>query len=323
MLRIGCLGAARITPKAVIEPTRALAGVAVTAVAARDRDRAHAFAAEHGVPAVADDYAALIDRDDVDLVYNALPLNLHATWSIRALHAGKHVLCEKPFAMSLSEAEAVLETAQPTGRRVIEAFHHRYHPTFGVFLDWLAQGRIGTVNALEATFAVPIPDRGGAEIRHRLETGGGAFRDLGCYTLAWALSAFAGEPVSVTADAVRTPAGVDETLAAQLTFAGGETARLHASMALAETPRAHLQVTGTEGAIVFANPLAPQLGSRLVLQTVAGETVAPDDRSPTYLHQLRAVIDGLTTGTPLPTEGDAILRQQRVLDRILAAAETG
>lgn len=318
-LAIGCLGAARITPPALVWPAKVRGDVRLVAVAAREEARAAAFAERHGFARAFGDYAALIADPEVTLVYNALPVNLHAPWTIKALEAGKHVLCEKPFAMSLAEAEVVDAAARAAGRRVIEAFHHRYHPTFAAYLALLP--RIGRLRRFEASFTAPIPDRDGAEIRHLPETGGGAFMDLGCYCLAWLLASTPGEPTRIEAEAVRTARGVDESLTARLAFEDGLDATLTASMAPDASRGAWLSAEGEAGTIRFLNPLAPQMGSRLTIATDAGEQdLSPDDRLATYHYQLGAVAAALRTGEPLPTEGAAILRQQRLLDALYRAA---
>src|SRR3954468_11300116 len=127
-LRIGVLGAARITPTALVRPAGRVPDVVVSAVAARDPLRAKAFADKHSIPRVVPDYAALVADPDVDAIYNPLPNGLHAQWTERALAAGKHVLCEKPFAANADEARRVLAAQEGTGLVVLEAFHYRYHP---------------------------------------------------------------------------------------------------------------------------------------------------------------------------------------------------
>src|SRR5437868_7369760 len=127
-VRIGCLGAARIAPAALVKPASAADDAEATAVAARDPARARAFAAKHGIPVVHDSYDAMLADPDIDAVYNPLPHGLHAQWTIKALEAGKHVLCEKPFTANAAEAERVAAVADRTGLVVMEAFHYRYHP---------------------------------------------------------------------------------------------------------------------------------------------------------------------------------------------------
>jgi predicted dehydrogenase len=125
---MGTLGAARITPAAPIKPARQVPEVTVTAVAARDPARARQFAARHGIAAVHDSYEALLADPDVDAVYNPLPNSLHAPWTLRAIAAGKHVLCEKPFTSNEAEAAEVADAARSAGLVVMEAFHYRHHP---------------------------------------------------------------------------------------------------------------------------------------------------------------------------------------------------
>src|SRR5882672_9684205 len=127
-LRIGVLGAARIVPAALIRPARKVSGVTVAAVAARDADRARAFANRHGIPATQPDYRALIEDPALDAIYVPLPNGLHAEWTLAALAAGKHVLCEKPLTSNADQAGQVATAAAGSGLVVMEAFHYRYHP---------------------------------------------------------------------------------------------------------------------------------------------------------------------------------------------------
>lgn len=319
-MRIGCLGAARIVPKALVHPAQVRADAVLQIVGARDGARAQAFADCHGFLAAAEGYEAVVHHPEVDLVYIALPASEHAKWSLRAISAGKHVLCEKPFAMNLDEARAVVEAARAQGVRVIEAFHHRHHPAFGKMLEWVRDGRIGSIRSLDAHFDVGIAAKEGAEIRHRPDTGGGAFMDLGCYPLAWALSVFDAAPLTVEAQARLTPLGVDEMMTATLNFPGDATARLTCSMVEGTPFSARLRVQGTDGVIDFDNPLAPHTGGRLTL-TIGGQSVdEPLSRLTTYSYQLSAVLDALASGAALPHEGEEVMRQQSALDAVYAAA---
>jgi predicted dehydrogenase len=318
-LRIGLLGAAGITPRAVIEPASVMPAVDLTAVAARDHQRASAFAQQHGIATVCDSYDALINHPDIDLIYNPLPASEHALWCIRALHAGKHVLCEKPFAMNSEEASAILSAAKSSGKRVIEAFHYRYHPAFKTCMHWVRSGSIGQITDVQAVLDVHIPyDEN--EIRHRQDTGGGAMMDLGCYPVSWALMLIDAELVDVSAEATISQGGVDESMRGELTFADNTVARLSCTMHTDTQFKAELTVTGSEGEIVFRNPLAPQHGAALTLSTRARSETAAINPISTYTWQLAALVNALESGEPLPTEGEAILRQQDTLDRLYAAA---
>ena len=319
-MRIGCLGAARITPGAIVHPVRVRSGAVLQSVAARDEVRARAFAETHGFRRHDASYEALVGADDIDVVYNALPINLHAEWSIRALQAGKHVICEKPFAMNAREAAQVLAVARSAGKRVIEAFHYRYHPGFLQALAWVDAGEIGLISSIDAEFNVAIDDRGGTEIRHLPETGGGAFMDLGCYPLSWVLHLLRTRPVHIDAKASLTSRGVDGSMRTVLTFPGAVKATLAASMAPGEAFSARLHVKGSKGEILFVNPLAPHHGGSLTLMAGSKRLSPRVSRISTYTWQLDTILFALEAQVPVPTEGDAIIMQQEVLDGVYAAA---
>ena len=316
-LRAGILGAARIAPAALIAPARASNAVSVEAVAARDTGRAEEFARVHSIARVLPGYMALVSDPDIDLVYNALPISEHARWSEAALRCGKHVLCEKPLAMNANEAQRILD-ASSADARLIEAFHCRYHPAYETLSQWLQEPRCGAVTSISAHFNVGIADDG-SDIRYRPELGGGAMMDLGCYPLMWALFVMGVEPVAVEASARMTASGVDESMHATLHFDSGARADLSCSMAAQESFANQLSVMSEHTRIDFDNPLLPQDG-RLARRVANQVDVATLDSATTYEHQLASVAAALLNNTALPTEGDALIRQQRTLDRIYEAA---
>ena len=154
MMNIGLLGASRIARGAVIAPAAQMDDVAVASIAARDPARARAYAEAHGIANVADDYAALIADDDVNAVYVGLPPADHCRWSIAALRAGKHVLCEKPFAMNAAEAVEMVAAARDSGCVLLEAYHYRFHPAFAAALNMVRA--LGEVQSMRAHFNTPI-----------------------------------------------------------------------------------------------------------------------------------------------------------------------
>lgn len=318
-MKIGLLGAARITPLAMVAPARVIPTAVLEGVAARDAARARAFARQHAIHRVFDDYESLVSSPDVAVVYNALPVNLHAAWSIAALRRGKHVICEKPLAMNADEVVAMQAAAADHGVRLFEAFHYRFHPAFDALLAWLCEGRIGRVVSIDAHFDAPIPDDG-REIRHRPETGGGAMMDLGCYPLSWILEIAEDIPETVTASATLTASGVDESMHARLSFANGLEATLTTSMATDRAVSSALRVVGDRGMIEFDNPLAPHAGASLRLTDDRGTERAPINRISTYTHQLAAILDAVSQGSPVSMEGRTVLRQQRAIDAVYEAA---
>src|SRR5262245_20267430 len=226
-LRIGTLGAARITPAALIKPARNSTEAEVVAVAARDRSRAQAFASKHGIPQVCDSYNALVSAPDIDAVYNPLPNGLHAEWTIAALEAGKHVLCEKPFTANAKQAEDVAAVADRTGRVVMEAFHWRYHPLAQRMVDIVESGELGATQRIETALCFPLPKF--SDIRYQYDLAGGALMDVGTYTVHMARVLGREEPEVVSAEPkLRTP-DVDRAMRAELAFPSGHTARITCS----------------------------------------------------------------------------------------------
>ena len=321
-MKIGMLGAALITPAAIIKPAETEPDAVLQGIAARDPARAKSYAQKHSIQQVFNTYDELVHSPEIDLVYNALPISQHAKWTIKALQAGKHVLCEKPLAMNAAEAEGMLAAAKSSGARLIEAFHYRYHPAFEIFLDWASNKSIGDIRSIRAHFNVGLVDDGN-NIRFDPKLGGGAMMDLGCYPISWTLATMRSEPVECSAQAVLTAKGVDESMTAELRFASGAHAELSASMAENLPPSCEIHVVGERGEVHFNNPLAPQYGSTLT-RTIDGQTgEATIDSSTTYANQLTAVIRALENGRPLPTEGDALLTQQRTLDAVYESAGLG
>ncbi len=320
-LRFGILGAARIAPKALTMPAQAIDSIELTRVAARDTARAEAFAAEHGVGGVSDDYDALLAADDVDVVYNPLPMHLHAEWTIKALRAGKHVLCEKPFASNADEAREMVRVAEETGMVLGEAFHHRYHPLFVRLLDLVAAGTIGDVTRVEASFNITI---GKPDIRWDYASSGGSLMDLGCYPLIWARHIVqaqhpGAEPTVSAAGAIEEPEHIDASSWAELEFPGGATARIESSM-IEPDHEVSLSVIGTEGSIDVDNPIAPQKGNSLTVNTAGGQTKGKIAGGTTYEHMLRVFCDHIIHGVDFPTMAADSIANMEAIDAIYIAA---
>jgi len=316
--KIGLLGAARITPPALIVPAGENASAHVTAIAARETSRAQAFAKEHKIPQVFDNYQALIDDPDIDLVYNALPASLHHPWTLKALDAGKHVLCEKPVALDSVQARAMVEHAKSRGRLMIEAFHYRYHPLIQKVIELLESGAIGKVKDLEGIFNVSIQDT--SDIRYQKALGGGALMDLGCYPVHWLRTCMGEEPEVVSASARTTDSGVDVSLQGEFCFAEGVTGRVACSMAPDQKMVNSLKIEGTEGSMDVINPLVPQHGYKLTVQNKSGiEDIRVEGRS-TYQHQLDAVIDLLQGKGTQITGGEDCINNMSAIESLYRAA---
>jgi len=316
-IRIGVLGAARIAPTAVIRPARHVADAEVVAVAARDRDRATEFAAKHGVPRVVSSYDELVTDPDIDAVYNPLPNGLHGRWTMAALGAGKHVLCEKPFTANASEARAVA-AAVPAGVVVMEAFHYRYHPVFLRARQLLDEGAVGTVQRIETWLCFPLPRF--SDIRYNLELAGGAAMDAGCYAIHMARHLAGTEPEVVSAHAKLRSPGVDRAMEAELRFDQGTTARITCSMWSRRLLHVSFRVTGVAGELRVFNPVGPNIYHRLVLRRRGSRTVEHLSRRPTYDFQLEAFCRAVAGGeAPITGTADAIANME-VIDAVYRAA---
>jgi len=317
-LRFGILGAARIAPAALIRPAAHVPEATVLAVAARDPDKAARFARKRGVPRVAVSYQALLDDPDVDAIYNPLPNGLHAEWTIKALAAGKHVLCEKPFTANAAEAEEVAAAAERSGLVVMEAFHYRYHPLAKRALEIVQSGEIGGLRRVEAAFCFPLPRF--SDIRYQLDLAGGATMDAGCYAIHMA-RVFGGEEPEVTsATAKLHGAQVDRAMTAELRFPAGHTGRITASMWSSSLLRITARVWGDQGQLALLNPLAPQMWHRLSV-TAGGRTrVEHLPRRHTYEYQLEAFCAAVADGSPTLTPPSDSIANMRVIDAVYRAA---
>lgn len=315
-IRIGILGAAKIAPPVVINPSKDNPDFEVVAVAARDPERAKAYAAEHGIPQVAKDYDALVRHGDVDLVYNALPPAGHAEWSIAALEAGKNVLCEKPFAMSAAQVKRMKDAAERTGRILVEAFHYRHHAVMHRAVAILRSGEIGAIESAEAFFDVPIPYRDG-ELRWIREQGGGALMDLGCYPIHCLRSLIGAEPAVLSASC-EMEHEVDVTTSATLDFEGVP-AKLNTSMK-PQRFGATATIRGTKGTLEIQNFVAPQMGCRFTVTVDGKVREEPTAGAATYVAQLAELGDVLLRGKAPLISLDSSLANMAAIDAVYAKA---
>jgi predicted dehydrogenase len=318
-VRFGVLGAARIAPAAVVGPASKLDRCSVVAVAARDAQRAARFASKHAIARSTASYDELVGLEDINAVYIGLPASLHAQWSMAALRAGKHVLCEKPFTTSAEEAEQIVTLASERGLVLCEAFHYAYHPLAKRMREICTSGAIGELQALEGRFYAPIGDT--QDIRYDLALGGGATMDLGCYPIHWMRSVTGMEPDVISAKATERPPGVDEVMTAELRFPGGIHAQIDCSMTKEGGFSVYLDIRGSEGALHVTNLIAPGLGYELKWHNAAGEfdeTVEADGS--TFDYQMREFVAAVLDEKPMPTGGQDAIENMRVIDAVYRAA---
>jgi len=317
-LRIGILGCARIAPLALVGPARRHPDALVASVASRAPERARRFAGRHGIPRAHADYASLLDDPAIEAVYVPLPNALHASWTIRALEAGKHVLCEKPLASNADEAERMAEAAQRSGRVLMEAFHYRYHPLADRVLDVLASGELGRLRHVEAGLCIPLPWP--RDIRFDFALGGGALMDTGCYAVSWVRTLAGAEPEVLNARAWLLSAQVDRAFEAALRFPGDVSGRVVCSLLSKRLLGAWLSVRCDQGRLRVLNPVMPQLFHRLVVDGPGGRRVERVPGPGSYDGQLAAFVRAARGGAPPPTDGREGVRNMRVVDALYRAA---
>jgi predicted dehydrogenase len=319
-MRIGLLGASRIAPRAIIEPAGELANVEVAAVAARDVSRAESFAAAHRIPRVHSTYEQLVNDGSLDAVYIGLPATLHAKWSIAALEAGRHVLCEKPFAANADQARTMVGTADRSGRHLVEAFHWRYHPLADMMIE--LSSKISPLVNGDGRFEMQSSAKG--NIRFDLSLGGGATMDLGCYVIHWLRTLSAEEPEVMEAHATEGPAGVDVSMRSALTFPSGMNALLSCSMAGSATTffdACLLHLQGRGGELTVHNPMAPQFGHKLTAH-VADEGKIDEvlTAQSSYFYQLQAFVSIIEGQSEALTGGADSIANMAVIDAIYRAS---
>ena len=315
-VRWGFLSTARINRR-LLAAAEKTDGAEVVAVASRDSDRAEAYAVEHGISRSHGSYEALLEDSEVDAVYISLPNSLHVEWSVRALAAGKHVLCEKPLTRSPEETEYAFEAADRAGRILMEAFMWRHSPQTAKLVQLVEGGVIGELQLVRATFSFPLEGR--RNIRLDPDLGGGALMDVGAYCVS-AARLLAGEPVRVYGEQVIGDSGVDVLFTGMLRFPRGVLAEIDAGMYLPR--RDGLEAVGTEGSLVISDPW---LAQRLVLHLRRGESreeiaLPPADPYRLELENMCAAIGG--EAKPLLGREDAV-GQARALDALYQSADEG
>jgi predicted dehydrogenase len=322
-VRWGILSTADIGMTKVTPAIQMAENCDVVAIASRDSARAAAAAAELGVPAAYGTYEELLAADDVDAVYIPLPNDLHAEWTGKAAAAGKHVLCEKPLALSAAEAEEMDHACEQAGVKLGEAFMYRHHPTWVEAVRLVRNGAIGDLQGVQSWFSYYNDDP--ENIRNRLENGGGAIMDIGCYNINASRMLFAAEPVRIEAAVRRDPAmGIDTLSSAVLEFPGGGQATFTCSIQSEDYQRVH--IVGTAGRIEIEIPfnIPPDRETRIFVTAAGAPPVAPATETlvfpaeDQYTIQARLFARSILDDTPVPVPTSDAIANMKVIDAILA-----
>jgi predicted dehydrogenase len=323
-LRWGILSTATIARRKVVPGMRKARRCEVAAIASRDGDAARRVSDELEIPRAHGSYEALLADPDVDAVYIPLPNHLHARWTLAAIEAGKHVLCEKPLALTVEDATEMAAAARSAGVHLMEAFMYRLHPSWVAVRRLIAEGRIGRLTAVQSWFSFFNDDP--TNIRNIADTGGGAMWDIGCYCVNLSRMLFASEPVAVEAAVRRDPtSGVDVVASAILEFRDG-TASFTCSTRAEDDQR--VEIYGTTGRISIGIPFNIPPDRPTEVRIVAGgdppvaprvEVVSFPIADP-YTVEVEAFIDAVLDGSPTPVSTDDAIANIATITEIFAAA---
>ncbi len=314
-LRWGVVSTAKIARTKVIPALHEASNSEVVAIGSRQASEARAVADDLAIPTAHGSYEAVLADDDVDAVYIPLPNHLHAEWVTRAAEAGKHVLCEKPLAMTAAQAEEMVTACAEAGVALMEAFMYRHHPVWDRIVEIVGSGRLGALRSVHSTFSYYNDDPG--NIRNIAEAGGGALMDIGCYCLNASRLVLGGEPTAARSIIVTDPGlGVDTTTSAALAFGEATATFTVSSRAKADQ---HLEVYGTEGRLAVATPfvISAERPTRVLVHTgkaLPGDAepevteVAPQSPYTTMVERFAAaVLSGSEVPAP-PADGVATMR---------------
>jgi D-xylose 1-dehydrogenase (NADP+, D-xylono-1,5-lactone-forming) len=290
-LNWGLLSTANIN-SALIKPLRASPRNRLAAVASRSQASAEAYAKEWRIPKAHGSYQALLDDPKIDVIYNPLPNHLHAEWSINALEAGKHVLCEKPFALTLAEVDAMIAAAQKTGKVLAEAFMYRHHPQTLKVKELVESGAIGKLQLIRGSFTFSM--KRDVDIRLDPAIGGGSIWDVGCYPISYARLIAGVEPVEIYGQQVTGSTGIDDSFFGQMKFSNGVYAQFDCGF---RTPyRTHLEVVGSEGTITVPSPFKPGLNEKITLYREDKTETIKIPKQELYIGEVEDMADCILTG---------------------------
>jgi len=317
-LRWGLLSTARIT-KALLDPLRNSKRNQLLAVASRSQDKADEYARKHKVKRAYGSYADLLADPEIDVIYNPLPNHLHAEWTIKAIQAGKHVLCEKPLALSLAEVDAMSAAAERSGKVIAEAFMYRSHPQTLKTREIVADGRLGKIKMVRGsfTFMMTNPD----DYRWKPEMGGGSLWDVGCYPLSYTRFLLGAEPLEVFGWQVTSPTGVDELFTAQLRFPQNVYAQFDCSIKIPY--HVFMEIVGDEATLIIPRPFNPGPKEKLYL-TKDGktETIAVKGTE-SYLAEVEDMADAILLNKPPRVSLSDSRANTAVILALFESAKTG
>ncbi len=292
-LNWGLLSTAKIN-KALIKPLRASKRTRLLAVASRSISSAESYAREWDIPRAHGSYEALLADPEIDVIYNSLPNHLHAEWTIKALRAGKHVLCEKPLALTIEEVNAMSAASRESGKALAEAFMYRHHAQTLKVKEIVDSGKLGELKFIRGAFSFTLEREG--NYRWMAEMGGGSIWDVGCYPISYARMLVGAEPAEVFGWQVTGQGGSDDSFVGQMRFANGILMQFDSSFRLPS--RSYMEIVGSKGVLKIPNPFKP--GKNNVLSLIEGdsETTLTMKGGELYMGEVEDMCDAILPGKP-------------------------
>jgi len=316
-LNWGILSTARIS-RSVIPPLQESKRNHLLAVASRSQELANEFAKKWEIPKAYGSYEDLLADPEIDVIYNPLPNHLHARWAIRAVEAGKHVLCEKPLALSVEDVDAIAGAAKTHGRFVAEAFMYRHHPQTLKVQELVASGSLGTMKLMRGSFTYEMNYDG--NIRANPEIGGGSLWDVGCYPISYMRAVFGAEPLEVFGWQLIGPTGIDDTFVGQLRFPGDVYGQFDSSFVMPF--HVYMEFVGSKGTIMVPNPYKPGLDEKIFLVRDGKTETIQIKGEALYLGEVEDMADAILLGKPTRIHLDDSRANIKVVTALLESART-
>jgi len=317
-LNWGLLSTARIN-RSLIPPLQVSKRNHLLAVASRSQNTADVYAKEKKIERAYGSYEALLADPDIDVIYNSLPNHLHAEWTIKAVEAGKHVLCEKPIALSVDEVDAIKSAAHNHGRIVAEAFMYRHHPQSLKVQKIVRNGSIGAVKLIRGSFSFVLSHEG--DVRLNPEWGGGSIWDVGCYPISYARSVLGVEPLEVSGWQVTGDTGIDATFVGQMRFRDDVIAQFDSSFVVPF--RAYMEIVGGDGTLSIPHPFKPGINEKIYLmRDEQSETITIKGQE-LYIGEVEDMADAILLGKNSLVSLDDSRANVAVIKALLESARSG
>jgi len=318
VLNWGLLSTARIN-SALIPPLRASKRNHLAAVASRTQEAADRYAREQGIPQSHGTYESLLADPDIDVIYNPLPNHLHAEWTIKAVEAGKHVLCEKPLALSVDEVDAMRSAARKHGCIVAEAFMYRHHPQTLRVQEIVKSGSLGDLKLIRGSFSFVLSRAG--DVRLDPAMGGGSIWDVGCYPISYARTVAGSAPLEVFGWQVTGPTGIDETFVGQIRFENG--LHVHFDCSFAIPFHAFMEIAGSEGRLNIPTPFKPETGEKIYLTRGEETETIKIKGQELYIGEVEDMADTILLGREPRISLDDSRANVAVITALLESARSG